>query len=37
MREILFRGKTTWAKRKYQKVIGWMPLPEPCKAEREVE
>ncbi|MBQ4523530.1 MAG: DUF551 domain-containing protein [Lachnospiraceae bacterium] len=23
-----FRGKTTWAKRKYQRVIAWMPLPE---------
>ena len=28
-----FRGKTTWAKRKYQKVIAWMPLPEPWKGE----
>ena len=24
-----FRGKTTWAKNKYQKVIAWMPKPEP--------
>lgn len=24
-----FRGKTTWAKKKYQRVIAWMPLPEP--------
>ena len=31
-----FRGKV-WAKRKYQKVIAWMPLPEPCQAESEVE
>ena len=23
-----FRGKTTWAKRKYQRVIAWMSLPE---------
>ena len=24
-----FRGKTSWAKNKYQNVIAWMPLPEP--------
>jgi hypothetical protein len=24
-----FRGKTTWAKNKYHKVIAWMPKPEP--------
>lgn len=24
-----FRGKTAWAKKKYQKVIAWQPLPEP--------
>ena len=24
-----FRGKTTWAKNKYQKVIAWKPKPEP--------
>ena len=24
-----FRGKTTWAKNKYQHVTHWMPLPEP--------
>ena len=24
-----FRGKTTWAKKKYQKVIAWMPMPVP--------
>ena len=23
-----FRGKTNWAKMKYQKVIAWMPFPE---------
>lgn len=23
-----FRGKTTWAKKKYQRVTAWMPLPE---------
>lgn len=23
-----FRGKTTWAKKKYQRVTHWMPLPE---------
>ncbi len=30
-----FRGKTTWAKNKYQKVIAWMPLPKPYNAESE--
>ena len=30
-----FRGKTTWAKKKYQKVIAWMPLPEPYKVTDE--
>ena len=24
-----FRGKTAWAKKKYQCVTHWMPLPEP--------
>jgi len=24
-----FRGKTTWAKNKHQRVTHWMPLPEP--------
>lgn len=24
-----FRGKSSWAKNKYQKVIAWMPLPKP--------
>ena len=24
-----FRGKATWAKRKFQRVTHWMPLPEP--------
>ena len=24
-----FRGKTTWAQRKYQRVTAWMPLPKP--------
>lgn len=23
-----FRGKTEWAKKKYQRVIAWMPLPQ---------
>lgn len=23
-----FRGKTTWAKKKYQRVIAWMPKPK---------
>ena len=26
-----FRGKNAWAKKKYQKVIAWMQLPEPWK------
>ena len=26
-----FRGKTAWAKKKYQRVTHWMPLPEPPK------
>ena len=29
-----FRGKTTWAKRKFQRVIAWRPLPEPYRPER---
>lgn len=24
-----FRGKRSWAKKKYRKVIAWMPLPQP--------
>ena len=28
-----FRGKTTWAKKKYQKVVAWMPLPDPWEGE----
>ena len=24
-----FRGKTSWAQRKYQRVTHWMPLPQP--------
>lgn len=32
-----FRGKTTWAKMKHQRVIAWMPLPEPYKADKESE
>lgn len=24
-----FMGKKSWARRKYQRVIAWMPLPEP--------
>ena len=27
-----FRGKTTWAKKKYQRVTHWMPLPAPPKS-----
>lgn len=30
-----FRGKTEWAKRKRQKVIAWMPLPEPYRDDKE--
>ena len=26
-----FMGKTSWSRRKYQRVIAWMPLPEPYK------
>ncbi len=26
-----FRGKSAWAKKKFQRVIAWMPLPEPWK------
>ena len=26
-----FRGKKTWAKKKYQRIIAWQPLPEPYK------
>ena len=32
-----FRGKTTWAKKKYQRVIAWMPVPEPYKEEQQHE
>lgn len=28
-----FRGKAAWAKRKYQKVTHWMPLPQPPEVE----
>ena len=28
-----WRGKTTWAKKKYHRVTHWMPLPEPPKEE----
>ena len=28
-----FRGKTSWARQKYQFVTHWMPLPEPPKGE----
>lgn len=28
-----FRGKSTWAKKKYQRVTHWMPLPEPPEKE----
>lgn len=26
-----FRGKSTWAKKKYQQVVAWMPKPKPYK------
>lgn len=26
-----FMGKTSWSRRKYQRVIAWMPLPDPYK------
>lgn len=29
-----FRGKTRWAKRKFQRVTAWSPLPEPYRPER---
>ena len=32
-----FRGKTTWAKKKYQKVTHWMPKPEPPKEDTDVD
>lgn len=28
-----FRGKTTWAKKKFQRVTHWMPMPQPPKGE----
>ena len=28
-----FRGKTSWAKKKYKRVTHWMPLPKPPKEE----
>lgn len=30
-----FLGKTSWSKRKYQRVIAWMPLPEPYKGDEK--
>lgn len=32
-----FRGKTTWAKKANQKVIAWMPIPEPYEIKKEEE
>lgn len=28
-----FRGKTAWAKKKYQRVTHWMPLPAPPESD----
>lgn len=28
-----FRGKTAWAKKKFQRVTHWMPKPEPPKED----
>ena len=28
-----FRGKSAWAKKKFQRVTHWMPLPEPPKED----
>ena len=30
-----FMGKTSWARRKFQRVTHWMPLPEPPKEEED--
>ena len=30
-----FRGKTSWAKKKYQKVIAWKPLPMAWEGEED--
>ena len=30
-----FRGKSAWARRKYQKVIAWEEKPVPCWREEE--
>lgn len=30
-----FRGKTTWAKKKYQRVVAWIPKPEAYKESEE--
>lgn len=32
-----FRGKTAWAKKKYQRVTHWMPLPDPPKGEADAD
>lgn len=32
-----FRGKTTWAKNANQKVVAWMPLPEPYEPQESDE
>lgn len=30
-----YRGRTTWAKKKYQRVVAWMPLPKPYERKKE--
>jgi len=30
-----FKGKTTWGKNKFQRVIAWMPLPEPFELQEK--
>jgi hypothetical protein len=30
-----FRGKSTWARHKYQRVIAWAEKPDPCWREEE--
>ena len=32
-----FTGKTSWSRRKYQRVIAWMPLPDPYKGSENTD